>query len=170
MPGRRRGQCRVALRRERNRKSVKHVGVPFLKACQSGSCRHCAHLARSSLSLTWGSPGLCSTTPGRFLLRKEQLNLKAQGPRTALVGSHDIVERSNVGVHCLAANVQDLAASPAHGHRPLIPRSRFPIRCHDGRTGKVPAIRKVVVHKWLHLELVNALSIVLTPNRRHVGD
>src|SRR3984885_5651917 len=70
-----------------------------------------------------------------LFLREEQLNLKAKGPRAALVRPDDIIESLNVGIHCLAADVQNLAAATTHRYRPLIPRGRFPIRCHDGRAG-----------------------------------
>src|ERR1700722_2807041 len=111
-----------------------------------------------------------STTLGAFLLREKQLNLKAKRPSAALVRSDYIIERLNVGIHCLAANVQNLAATATYRYRPLIPRGSSPIRCDDGRAGKIPAARKVVVHKRLHQELVNVLSAVLTSDGSNIGD
>jgi hypothetical protein len=85
--------------------------------------------------------------PAKFLLREEQLDLKAKGPGAALVRCNDIVEGLNVGIHRLATEVHNLAASTTHRYSPLIPRGRFPIRCDDGRAGKIPAVRHVVIQK-----------------------
>jgi len=83
---------------------------------------------------------------------------------------NDIVERLNVGIHRLATEVHNLAASATQRYSPLIPRGRFPIRGDDGRAGQIPAVREIVVDKWLRQELVHPFSIFLTPNRGHVGD
>ena len=104
------------------------------------------------------------------LLREELLNLEAKGPRAAFVRLDDIVEGLNVGIHRLAANVQDLAASPTYRHRPLISRGRFPIRGHHRGACKIPAVRKIGVHKGLHQEPVNTLSIISTASRCLVGE
>ena len=104
------------------------------------------------------------------LFGEEQLNLKTKRPRAALVRPYHVVECLNVGIHCLPPDVQDLAAAATQRYRPLIPGGSFPICCDDGRAGKIPAMREVVVDKRLHQELVNAFSIDLTPNRSHVGD
>ena len=106
---------------------------------------------------------------GGPLLREEQLNLKAQGPRAPLVSLHDIVERLNVGIHCLPANVEDPPAAATYRYGPFITRGSFPVRGDDGGAGQVPAVRDVVVHKRLHQELVNVFSIFLTANRRYIG-
>jgi hypothetical protein len=79
--------------------------------------------------------------PAKSLLREEQLNLKANRPSAALVRCNNIVEGLNVGIHRLATEVHDLAASATHRDSPLIPRGRFPIRGDDGRAGKIMKTR-----------------------------